>query len=146
MKYSIDEISSPVVREISGETIESPGYWVARVQAGLPVEEFDILREMLGLSVEKLAALVGISVATLSRRRAARQSLDRDHSDRLVRYARLFWRAVGFFNGDEAAARGWLAHPARSLGFVTPLDFAETEIGAREVEDLIGRLEYGVYI
>jgi uncharacterized protein (DUF2384 family) len=26
-----------------------------------------------------------------------------------------------------------------------PLDYAETEIGAREVEDLLGRIEYGVY-
>jgi len=146
MKYTITETPSPVVREISGETIESPGYWVARVQAGLPVEEFDILREMLGLPVEKMAALVGISVATLSRRRAAQQPLDRDHSDRLVRYARLFWQAAAFFDGDEAAARGWLARPARGLGGTAPLDFAETEIGAREVEDLIGRLEHGVYI
>jgi putative toxin-antitoxin system antitoxin component (TIGR02293 family) len=146
MKYSLPEEPTPVVREISGETIEQPGYWVSRVQAGLSVEEFDVLREMLGLSVERLAAHIGISVATLSRRRAARQSLDRDHGDRLVRYARLFWQAVAFFDGDESAARDWLGRPARGLGGATPLEFAETEIGAREVEDLIGRLEFGVYV
>ena len=146
MKCTTPDTPTAVVREICGETIETPGYWVARVQAGLPVEEFDILRSMLGLSVEKLAALIGISVATLSRRRATKQPLDRDHSDRLVRYARLFWQAVAFFDGDESAARDWLARPARGLGGATPLDFAETEIGAREVEDLIGRLEYGVYV
>jgi len=146
MKKTISISPPAVVREISTESIESPEYWVARVRAGLPVEEFDILREMLGLSVEKLAGLVGISMATLSRRRATEQPLDRDHSDRLVRYARLFWQAVAFFDGNEAAAREWLGRPARGLGGATPLDFAETEIGAREVEDLIGRLEQGVYI
>lgn len=146
VKHSVTETPTAVVREISGETIEHPGYWVARVQAGLLVDEFDILRTMLGLSVEKLAALIGISVATLSRRRATKQPLDRDHSDRLVRYARLFWQAVALFDGDERTARDWLARPASGLGGAAPLDFAETEIGAREVEDLIGRLEHGVYV
>jgi len=31
------------------------------------------------------------------------------------------------------------------LGGETPLEYAETEVGAREVEDLLGRIEYGVY-
>lgn len=146
MKYVIPDPPLSVVQEISGGTIEHPDYWVARVQAGLPVAEFDLLREMLGLPVERMAKLVGISVATLSRRRASKHPLDRDHSDRLVRYARLFWQAAAFFDGNAATARDWLARPARALGGSTPLDFAETEIGAREVEDLIGRLEHGVYV
>lgn len=63
-----------------------------------------------------------------------------------MRYARLYWLSVGFFSGDQQTSRDWLARPARALGGRTPLEFAETEIGAREVEDLIGRLEHGVYI
>lgn len=84
-------------------------------------------------------------IATLSRRRAHNKPLQRDHSDRLVRYARIFWLAADLFDGDKASARGWLKRPAPSLDDSTPLDFAETEIGAREVENLIGRLEHGVY-
>lgn len=63
-----------------------------------------------------------------------------------MRYARLFWLSAAFFNGDQETGRDWLARPARALGGHTPPDFAETEMGAREVEDLLGRLEYGVYI
>ena len=45
----------------------------------------------------------------------------------------------------EAAARDWLAKPARALDGETPIEHADTEAGAREVENLIGRLEHGVY-
>lgn len=119
---------------------------VNRVAQGLPTGEFDALRRMLEITVEELAQKIGISVATLSRRRAKEQPLDRDHSDRIVRYARLYWLAVTLFDGDENTARAWLKRAAFSLGGRTPLDFAETEVGAREVEDLIGRLENGVYV
>ena len=117
----------------------------ARVRAGLPVAEFDALRELLGLSVEGLAAKIGISIATLSRRRQSGQPLDAGHSDRLLRFARLFRLAAELYDGDEAAARDWLRKPARALDGETPLDHADTEAGAREVERLIGRLEHGVY-
>ncbi len=117
----------------------------ARVKAGLPAAEFDALRELLGLTVEGLAAKIGISIATLSRRRRSSQPLDADHSDRLLRFARLFRLATELYDGDEAAARDWLCRPARALDGETPLDHADTEAGAREVESLIGRLEHGVY-
>jgi putative toxin-antitoxin system antitoxin component (TIGR02293 family) len=117
----------------------------ARVKAGLPVSEFDALRQLLGLTVERLADKIGISIATLSRRRQTRQPLDPGHSDRLLRFARLFRLAVELHDGDEKAARDWLNKPARALDGESPLDHADTEAGAREVENLIGRLEHSVY-
>lgn len=146
MKYRQKENAPLIVEEVQSAALENPGYWVERIVAGLPIVEFDALREMLGLSVEEMARKIGISVATLSRRRAKAEPLDRDHSDRLMRYARLYWLSVDFFNGNVATARDWLARPARALQAQTPLDFAETEMGAREVEDLLGRLEHGVYV
>jgi putative toxin-antitoxin system antitoxin component (TIGR02293 family) len=122
-----------------------PGEAAARVKAGLPVAEFDALRELLGLTVEGLARRIGISIATLSRRRQSGQPLDAGRSDRLLRFARLFRLAVELHDGDSEAARNWLSKPARALDGKTPLDHADTEAGAREVENLIGRLEHGVY-
>jgi len=121
------------------------GEVAARVKAGLPVAEFDALRDLLGLTAEGLAAKIGISIATLSRRRQSGRPLDTGHSDRVLRFARLLKLATELHDGDEQAAREWLAKPARALDGETPLDHAETEAGAREVETLIGRLEYGVY-
>ena len=146
MKYVQSEKDHWIVEEPRVAYAENPTGMVDRILRGLPVGEFDALRELLGLSVEAMAAKIGVSVATLSRRRAKRQPLDRDHSDRLMRYARLYWQAVDYFEGDTATARAWLARPARGFAGRSPLEFAETEIGAREVEDLIGRLEHGVYV
>ena len=146
MKYKQRDGTPLIVQEVKAAALENPGYWVERIMAGLPVAEFDSLREMLGLSVEDMAHKIGISVATLSRRRTKAEPLDRDHSDRLMRYARLYWLSLDFFNGDATTGRDWLKRPARGLGGHTPLDFAETEMGAREVEDLLGRLEHGVYV
>ena len=117
----------------------------ARVKTGLSVREFDALRELLGLTTAALATKVGISLATLSRRRHRRETLDTGHGDRVLRFARLFRLAVGLYDGDENAARTWLTTPARALDGQTPLDFADTEAGAREVENVIGRLEHSVY-
>ena len=121
------------------------GEAAARVKAGLPVAELDALRELLGLTAENLAGRIGISIATLSRRRHSSQRLDVGHSDRVLRFARLFRLASELHDGDEEAARAWLRKPARALDGETPLDHATTEAGVREVEQLIGRLEHAVY-
>jgi putative toxin-antitoxin system antitoxin component (TIGR02293 family) len=46
---------------------------------------------------------------------------------------------------DVAGAISWLAAPKKALGHETPLAYSRTELGAREVENLIGRLEHGVF-
>lgn len=116
---------------------------VERIQAGLPMSEFEALRSLLDLTGEELAEKLAISRSTLARRKKSGR-LDREESDRLVRFVRLYARAAEVLGGEEKA-KAWLKTPARALGFVPPLTFAETETGAREVEDLLGRLDYGVF-
>ena len=65
-------------------------------------------------------------------------------SERIYRIARLYDRAVEVFGGKEMG-RKWLKGPAWALGNVPPLEFAETELGAQEVDDLLGRIEHGVF-
>lgn len=120
-----------------------PGETVECIRAGLPMVEFEALQELLGLGAEELAGHLAISRSTLIRRRKSRR-LDAQESDRLLRYARLYARAENVL-GDAEAACGWLKQPARALGYTTPLHFAETEAGAREVENLLGRIEHGVF-
>jgi len=129
-------------REAAREHTLQPDETVRRVRAGLPMAEFDALRDMLDLTAEALAAHLAIPRSTLARRRKAGH-LDMQESDRLLRYARLFALARQILQ-EDAAAREWLKAPARALGYVTPLEFAETEVGVREVENLLGRIAYGV--
>ena len=121
---------------------EAP-YLIERVRDGLPMAECHATRELLGLNEERLGGLLGMSRATLHRRKKSGH-LDRAESDRLVRYARLVARACAALGGMEGA-RSWLAAPALAFHGECPLDYADTEIGAREVESLLGRLEHGVF-
>ena len=118
-------------------------YVVNRVRDGLPMAEFHAARALLEVTEERLAALLGMSRATLHRRKKSGH-LDRAESDRLVRYVRIFARACDALGG-EVGARSWLRAPAVAFGGETPLDYADTEIGAREVEALLVRLEHGVF-
>lgn len=62
----------------------------------------------------------------------------------MVRFARLMGQAVEVFELEESA-RHWLRSPAVGLGGAVPLDYAATEVGAREVENLLRQIEYRVY-
>lgn len=121
----------------------APSSLIETVKAGLAVQELDDLRHSLGLSMERLVPMLGISKATLHRRKASGR-LDPAESDRVLRFARLMGRAVEVLESEENA-RLWLMAPQVGLGGAVPLEYAETEVGAREVEDLLGRIEYGVY-
>lgn len=70
--------------------------------------------------------------------------LQTDESERLFRIAALYDRAIEVL-GDPERARAWFKEPKKALGMKTPLQYADTEPGAREVENLLGRLEYGVF-
>lgn len=136
-------VSTDKVPGKSGSRILAPAKIVEQVQGGLPVQELEVLRDSLDVSIEKLASKLGISNATLHRRKRQGR-LGPAESDRVVRLARLVGKAAKVLGGIEAA-RQWLNSPQFGLGGAVPLDYAETEIGAREVENLLGRVEYGVY-
>jgi putative toxin-antitoxin system antitoxin component (TIGR02293 family) len=46
---------------------------------------------------------------------------------------------------DRALAEGWLASPVKALGGAVPLEHAKTEEGLRQVLDVLGRIEQGVF-
>ena len=116
---------------------------IGRIQAGLSFRAVQNLQKALDIPLETVASVLGMSRATLHRRKR-QGKIDEDESEKLVRYQRLLKKAEDVF-GDGKSAREWLTHKQAGLGKVVPLDFARTEIGAREVENLLGRLEYGVY-
>lgn len=116
---------------------------IEQVQSGLPSTELEALRDFVDLPIDQLLGLLGISKATWHRRKA-RGRLEPSESDHVVRFARLTGRAVEVLE-NLANARQWLRSPQAGLGDAVPLDYATTEVGAREVEDLLGRIDCGVY-
>lgn len=115
----------------------------SRVRDGLSYQAFERLRRILDLPTSRVAEIVQIAPRTLARRREAKK-FDPEESDRLVRLSRLIGLALQLFEGDVEEMRAWLTTPHTALANQAPLEFATTEIGAREVENLIGRLEHGI--
>ena len=112
------------------------------IKAGLPTARLDVLREELEVGQGEITELLGIASSTLARRRQ-RGTLDRGESERVYRLAHLYARAAQVFASPDKA-RTWLKKPQYALGGVTPLAYADTEPGAREVERLLGRIEHGI--
>ena len=114
-----------------------------RVEHGLSYAALERLRRVLDLPVARFAELIWISPRTVARRKEAGR-LRPDESDRLLRMARVVGLALQLFEGDLEEARRWLLSPQPALGGETPVRLAKTEIGAREVEHLVGRVEQGI--
>jgi putative toxin-antitoxin system antitoxin component (TIGR02293 family) len=115
-----------------------------QIEHGFPFDTLLRLEENSGLPVATLAAVVGIPERTLARRKAAGK-FEPGESERLLRIATLFEQCVELFEGDVTAAVRWLTTGKKALNDEEPLAYARTELGAREVEDLIGRVEHGVF-
>lgn len=113
------------------------------VGRGLRYAALDRFRKDSALSLTALASMISVNDRTLARRKTEGR-LQPEESDRLFRAARVFARALDLFEGDRGAARTWLMQPQRALAGKVPLELATTDVGAREVENLIGRLEHGV--
>ena len=116
---------------------------IKHINKGLPFSELEHLRNEIDESLEAVAGQLSISRSTLQRRKIERR-LSPEESDRLMRLWRLLRQAIDLF-GNAERARAWLKHPQFGLGGAVPLDFAKTETGAREVENLLGRIKFSVY-
>lgn len=116
---------------------------IEMIDKGLPYTAFERLQKNTGFTTDQLLDLLQIPRRTLARRKAAGK-FAAGESDRLVRLARVYGRALYFFDGDAHGATDWLTDGQFAFGGVAPLEMTRTEVGAQEVETLIFQLEHGV--
>jgi putative toxin-antitoxin system antitoxin component (TIGR02293 family) len=112
--------------------------------SGLPWSSVTNFVQNSGFSPSEVAHFVRVPERTFARRRES-GFLEPAESERLLRLADVFARALRLFDGDRDAARRWLTSPVKGLGNSKPIDYAQTELGASEVRNLMGRLEHGVF-
>ena len=134
-------VSGPPYRLI-GVEYHSRAELIERLREGLSPDAFDELCALLDLTAAEVQGLARIPQRTLYRRRKDGH-LQPDESERLLRLARLYEAAERVLVTRERAL-AWLKKPHRALGDRSPLAYADTDLGAREVEDLLGRIEHGI--
>jgi putative toxin-antitoxin system antitoxin component (TIGR02293 family) len=134
-----------VARELGGERIlgrplRNDADLRQAIREGFPSAVLDELMQASGLTLKELAEALDLSPRSLQRRRHGR--LARFESDRLYRLARLLALAREALGDDDRAQR-WLRRGNRALGGIAPLAAIDTELGAHQIENLLGRVAYG---
>ena len=113
------------------------------IEAGLPYPTVDIVRETLGLNRSEILAILAITDRTLIRRKKEHR-LQAPESDRLFRLARVASLALDVLE-DREKVRRWMHKPNRALGGEIPLRLLSTDLGARQVEELLHRIDQGLF-
>lgn len=114
------------------------------VEKGFPFKTFERLSANMNLPSDQLAEIAGIPRRTLARRKNEKK-FSALESERILRVARVFARALRFFDGDRDWAVDWLTSEQRALG-KPPATLLSSDIGAKEVERILGALEHGIVL
>jgi len=131
-------------KKVLGRAVKSLTDLAELVREGLPASSVLALAEKLDLGNAALSRKLGIPQRTMTRRLSQHSRLSAAESDRTMRLARVYATAVEMIGSKEKAVE-WLRTPNRALAGERPLDQLDTDLGAREVEDVLGRIAYGVY-
>ena len=131
-----------------GQKVRRPIDFDSLIKTGIPSRVLSHIKAKFNLSDEVIARITGVSPRTVARRRKAVnvhqiERLSPVESDRIYRFARIIALAEGVFEGKEEALE-WLNASQQGLGGVIPFDMLQTDAGAREVEELLIRIDYGV--
>lgn len=113
------------------------------IREGYALDVVDQALESGKISAVELDRLV-MPRKTLAHRRTL-GSLTPEQSDRLSRVLRIIDEAEDTF-GDTAKAHVWLRRPTTLLNGKSPLDRLDTDFGTRQVEDILGRIVFGLAV
>jgi putative toxin-antitoxin system antitoxin component (TIGR02293 family) len=131
-------------KPVTYDEVQDNAAMAQQVQEGLPVGTVVHFGKKAGFTGDQLAQVMHIASRTYARRVASKARLNVLEGERAVRIMRLFDRAKQVFGTNENTRR-WFDARILALGRKTPLEYARTEPGAREVENIIGRIEHGVF-
>ena len=115
-----------------------------RLRKGISLGEVIRAMEQIGLTQQEMAALLGLPLRTFQRwLTGPEKKLDPTTGGRYYRFIKIMGHATMLL-GSMTSTLEWLRSPQRALGFRVPLELLGTEPGAEAVEDLLGRIEYGI--
>lgn len=116
------------------------------IHKGLPSGAVTALQKQVKMlrDPEMLQKAIGISVRTAQRRKEPAKELSESQSSRLWDFAKIMSKA-GQVLGSLEEAEHWMTSPAIGLEQQRPIDLMSTSAGVDLVEQLLGRMEYGVY-
>lgn len=121
----------------------SPLQLIDRARQGLVGTEPGRVAGLLQVTDKEMARLLNQSVSTFHRQTKLPR-LDPATSERLLLLTRLALYGATVFQ-DQGKFTRWLRRPLRLLDDRSPLDLLDSTTGIQLVEDMLGRIEYGVF-
>ena len=116
---------------------------IDRGRQGLAYAALESVATRYEIPTPTLVRVLGIPPRTLARRKKEGR-LHSGESDRLLRLARVAALAEETL-GTREKATSWLRGAVRALGGVSPIDLLDSDVGARQVEQVLGRIAHGVH-
>ncbi len=113
------------------------------LRQGLPYSSLEHLRGKLELEPLAITSLLETSPRTINRRKLMKK-LTPAESDRLFRVARIMALAEEVFDNDSHKASSWLCKSNRTLNNEKPISLLNTDVGVKQVEELLMQIEYGM--
>jgi len=112
-------------------------------RVGLPKKSLDALAKKLGVSMERMSALLHISHRTLQRK-SPTDHLSVHVSEQILSIAEVIRKGIEVM-GDQDRLEIWLHSELSSLNHKKPIDLMDTTFGTRILIRILGRIEHGVY-
>jgi putative toxin-antitoxin system antitoxin component (TIGR02293 family) len=117
---------------------------ISMIHGGIRRSLFTKMARHIGMPQKGLARTLKLNERTL-RNRSAHQRLTQAESEKSLRVARVYAKAMSALGSDEDA-RKWILSPIKSLGNRRPIEFLETDVGTQEVLNVLNAIEWGVYL
>lgn len=133
-----------VIERVTGTTLQNRVRILGEVKKGLGFSAIHVLEDEYRSTKKEISMALGITQSTMTRRKKEGR-LHPDESDRAVRFARIKDLTLAMMQGEDDAAVKWLHKPLDILMGESPMEHCTTELGAKDVENLIGRIRHGVF-
>ncbi|MBO0953221.1 antitoxin Xre/MbcA/ParS toxin-binding domain-containing protein [Fibrella forsythiae] len=134
------KVTQPPVSRSAGVVARRP---VQIKSTGLDAD-LNKLAQQLGVTLKELAPLLQLSESTLHRLRS-QTVLSGPTAERVTLLGNIIQHGLRIYDGQEDALRDWLRYPLSELDGRTPLQALTTIVGFTQVDDILGRIEHGIF-
>ncbi len=126
-----------------GIKVKSSRDYIELSRKGLTMKQLREILKFTNLSLKELSSILSISDRQLTRYKDDK-ILRIDISAQLIQIAELYEFGYEVFENEEKFQK-WMISKIRALGYQKPINLLDTPFGISEVQNIIGRLEHGVY-
>lgn len=111
---------------------------------GVTARQVDQLTQILDVSLKEMAAILQISERTLHRSRS-KDHFKQQASERLLFLQNVTAHGLSVFDDRRSVFARWLRYPLGELKGQAPLSLLTSMIGFSLVDDVLTRIDYGIY-